>query len=375
MAPRYVHRSSRPLRVRAAGRPRQRCASAAVRSSSGSVRRALAPEPERRSQRAVEHAWGCGAAAAGVAGAAGPAGLAGAAGLAGLAGAEAPGCAGADAAGGVLGAGATPNGVTVRKRALTLPAVQDTVPPVAGPRHEKLPSSAEMGAVVVVPPASIVTLSASGAAPVSAVPPTKPFAPALAVRFATRNENDPGACELCGTNSIRSSPRSGTVVAKLWPSTGTASACATSVVPRRTRTSSESIWDESPEPVTRPVAVLATMSGERDGSGTPAATPETRVTRLAPASRNQRFPSGSTSGESVRLLRAVGRNANFARIAPAASTVAEAIWSPYSSEKNAVPSESMAMSAGARRRPNSLTGPGVSTKPFVVPDFALAGSR
>ena len=81
------------------------------------------------------------------------------------------------------------------------------------------------------------------------------------------------------------------------------------------------------------------------------------------------------SGESVRLLRAFGRNANFVSICPAPSTVAEAIWSPYSSEKKTVPSASIAMSAGASERLNSLTGPGASVKPFFVSFSALDGSR
>ena len=79
--------------------------------------------------------------------------------------------------------------------------------------------------------------------------------------------------------------------------------------------------------------------------------------RFAPASRNHRLPSGSTSGESVRLLRSVGRNSNLAWMLPSSAMVALEIWSPYSSAIHAVPAESIVMSAGDSGRPNSFGGP------------------
>ncbi len=99
-------------------------------------------------------------------------------------------------------------------------------------------------------------------------------------------------------------------------------------------------------------------SGMASAQSAAQATPLIRVMRLAPPSTNQRLPDGSIIGESVRLLRAVGRKPNFALMLPSAAMVAVAIWSPYSSAMKAVPSGAMARSAGASARPNSLSGPG-----------------
>ena len=89
-----------------------------------------------------------------------------------------------------------------------------------------------------------------------------------------------------------------------------------------------------------------------------AATFEMRVMRFAPASLNQRLPCGSTSGESVRLLRAVGRKAKDAWMLPSAAMVAFAIWSPYSSAIQAVPARVDREVRGRQRAAELVHGPG-----------------
>src|SRR3954464_3816654 len=97
--------------------------------SSGSARRAPRPPPERVSQWPVAQAGagfappapGAGVTARPPLPVAPPAGAAGAAG-------------GAGGAGGGAGAAAPANGVTVRKRALVVPAVHETVPPTPAAR-------------------------------------------------------------------------------------------------------------------------------------------------------------------------------------------------------------------------------------------------
>ena len=97
--------------------------------------------------------------------------------------------------------------------------------------------------------------------------------------------------------------------------------------------------------------------------------------RFAPASRNHRSPAASTSGESVRLRRAAGRNERpgpqSAR-APRVCTLPT--MSPYSSAQKTVPSRSSVRSAGLAAVPKSVAGRSNSSIPLVVPGGAAAGS-
>src|SRR4051794_13395007 len=283
----------------------------------------------------------------------------GAAGLDGPAGAE------------VGGAGAT--GVRTCHAAPGVAAVHVTV--AAAPVNRNDPSVTSIGARR---PASSTTTPASGRAPSRAVPSTAvAVARALTSGSSVANAawRPAPAARTVTTSPGRRASATGHAVTRTAPPATASPAARATARPLRSTTTSALVASIRPRITSVSALTSTSTSGGAATAGVGAPTPAMRVMRFAPASRNHRSPAASTSGESVRLRRAAGRNERPGPQpvrAPLVRTLPT--MSPYSSAQNTVPALSTVRSAGLAGVPKSVSGRSNSAMPADVPGTPAAGS-